>query len=111
MNKEIKTDLLTLIAFSIQQSKTEGDDHAVASFKESVNSFDFEKPVTASQAVGSAFDVLKDLARLSPTQADDRAIVTAEIVFRSLVPISEGEGSGKSLIDSLKELFRRRRNR
>lgn len=111
MNKETRKDCLTLVAFSIQQSKTQGDNNAVAEFKAEVSSFDFEKPVTQSEAVGSSFDVLKDLAKISKnTDADDRAVVAAEMIFRTLVPVSSNTSRAGNLIDQLKNLFRRRRN-
>lgn len=110
MNQETQKDALTLVAFIIQKSKTEGDNTAVENFKQAVAEFDFSKPVTQNEAVGSTFDILRDVAKMTPSDADDKAVATAELIFRSLKPV-EGDSNGGGLLENIKNIFRRRRNR
>lgn len=110
MNQETQKDALTLVAFIIQKTKTEGDNTAVDNFKAAVANFDFEKPVTQDEAVGSTFDILRDVTKLTPSDVDDKAVATAEVVFRTIKPSVSDEGNG-GLIDVIKGFFRKRRNR
>lgn len=114
MKEETRQDLLTLVAFAIQKSKTEGDNDAVAEFQQAVAAFDFKKPVTDDDMIDSSFDVLHDFTALTKWPGDDKIVNSLEMTYRTAKQLEQitqdtegGGGFFKGLIDRLKNRLKR----
>ena len=96
--KTLVAAIATLVFYTIQETKTEIDDTIIDDLKDALNDYDSNVAIEQNDAEAAAFDILGELAELTPSEADDKIIGIAESIYG----LTDGGGMIKRLIEKIR---------